>query len=114
MERNLAKAVSQAQREGAVLQIDEVDAYLRDRRNVERSWEVSQTTEFLTQLESFDGIFVATTNLVGNFDAAALRRFDYKIRMDYLLPAQVKARSEERRVGKECVRTCRSRWSPYH
>src|SRR3546814_20250034 len=24
------------------------------------------------------------------------------------------ARSEERRLGKECVRTCRSRWSPYH
>ena len=23
-------------------------------------------------------------------------------------------RSEERRVGKECVSTCRSRWSPYH
>src|SRR3546814_14726301 len=30
--------------------------------------------------------------------------------------AQVVApdRSEERRVGKECVSTCRSRWSPYH
>src|SRR3546814_3974234 len=26
----------------------------------------------------------------------------------------VKQRSEERRVGKECVSTCRSRWSPYH
>src|SRR3546814_14538094 len=26
----------------------------------------------------------------------------------------VVARSEERRVGKECVSTCRSRWSPYH
>src|SRR3546814_4284654 len=25
-----------------------------------------------------------------------------------------KYRSEERRVGKECVSTCRSRWSPYH
>src|SRR3546814_1157046 len=24
------------------------------------------------------------------------------------------ARSEERRVGKECVSTCRARWSPYH
>src|SRR3546814_20310501 len=24
------------------------------------------------------------------------------------------ARSEERRVGKECVSTCRSRWAPYH
>src|SRR3546814_11141331 len=27
--------------------------------------------------------------------------------------AVVQPRSEERRVGKECVRTCRSRWSPY-
>src|SRR3546814_14165209 len=26
----------------------------------------------------------------------------------------VENRSEERRVGKECVSTCRSRWSPYH
>src|SRR3546814_19063709 len=38
------------------------------------------------------------------------------------LPAQIRgyghikeaSRSEERRVGKECVSTCRSRWSPYH
>src|SRR3546814_13089898 len=28
--------------------------------------------------------------------------------------AGIEARSEERRVGKECVSTCRSRWSPYH
>src|SRR3546814_2504982 len=28
--------------------------------------------------------------------------------------AQQGLRSEERRVGKECVSTCRSRWSPYH
>ena len=27
---------------------------------------------------------------------------------------QLKLRSEERRVGKECLRLCRSRWSPYH
>src|SRR3546814_11800864 len=27
---------------------------------------------------------------------------------------QALKRSEERRVGKECVSTCRSRWSPYH
>src|SRR3546814_15379362 len=31
------------------------------------------------------------------------------------LEAEVRReRSEERRVGKECVSTCRSRWSPYH
>src|SRR3546814_12232249 len=30
------------------------------------------------------------------------------------LQCQRTKRSEERRVGKECVSTCRSRWSPYH
>src|SRR3546814_14000748 len=29
-------------------------------------------------------------------------------------PDQLRSRSEERRGGKECVSTCRSRWSPYH
>src|SRR3546814_10387092 len=29
-------------------------------------------------------------------------------------PKNANRRSEERRVGKECVSTCRSRWSPYH
>src|SRR3546814_4537681 len=29
-------------------------------------------------------------------------------------PPLIGSRSEERRVGKECVSTCRSRWSPYH
>src|SRR3546814_5609504 len=31
-----------------------------------------------------------------------------------LQPRADQGRSEERRVGKECVSTCRSRWSPYH
>src|SRR3546814_19436393 len=34
-----------------------------------------------------------------------------KARRDW---AVITIRSEERRVGKECVSTCRSRWSPYH
>src|SRR3546814_11825098 len=29
-------------------------------------------------------------------------------------PFSMASRSEERRVGKECVSTCRARWSPYH
>ena len=32
----------------------------------------------------------------------------------YLYQAADEARSEERRVGKECTSWCRSRWSPYH
>src|SRR3546814_13875624 len=34
--------------------------------------------------------------------------------LDAMLKCEPEARSEERRVGKECVSTCRSRWSPYH
>src|SRR3546814_12402187 len=43
-------------------------------------------------------------------DARDLR----KIRISGAGNPEDMTRSEERRVGKECVRTCRSRWSPYH
>ena len=33
---------------------------------------------------------------------------------DDLWTEEACCRSEERRVGKECLRLCRSRWSPYH
>src|SRR3546814_11621474 len=38
----------------------------------------------------------------------------YRVQDFLQFAAQRLARSEERRVGKECVSTCRSRWSPYH
>ncbi|MBS0557607.1 MAG: ATP-binding protein [Proteobacteria bacterium] len=88
MEKNLARAFEEAARDGAVLQIDEVDSFLQDRRGAERPWEISQTNEFLTQLESFDGVFIASTNLMDGLDRAALRRFDYKVRVDYMRPEQ--------------------------
>ena len=34
--------------------------------------------------------------------------------LDSIYVAGAELRSEERRVGKECLRLCRSRWSPYH
>src|SRR3546814_15985842 len=42
---------------------------------------------------------------------------EFMTKHDYfsdLWTAKVEFRSEERRVGKACVSTCRSRWSPYH
>src|SRR3546814_15744805 len=36
------------------------------------------------------------------------------VNMTEIAAMPVRDRSEERRVGKECVSTCRSRWSPYH
>src|SRR3546814_19414509 len=45
-------------------------------------------------------------------DLAVLYRMGAQSRV--LDEALIRARSEERRVGKECVSTCRSRWSPIH
>src|SRR3546814_4647694 len=42
------------------------------------------------------------------------RAFRWTRRQGLAAEAAPAKRSEERRVGKECVSTCRSRWSPYH
>jgi SpoVK/Ycf46/Vps4 family AAA+-type ATPase len=87
-EQNIAYAFKEAQREGAVLQIDEADSFLQSRENAVRSWEVTQVNEMLTQMEAFEGVFIASTNLVKNLDAAAMRRFDVKMEFKPLKPDQ--------------------------
>jgi SpoVK/Ycf46/Vps4 family AAA+-type ATPase len=83
-EKNIAKAFREAQNDGAVLLIDEVDSFLQDRRGAQHNWEVSEVNEMLTQMESFSGVFVASTNLMDGLDQAALRRFDLKVKFDFL------------------------------
>jgi transitional endoplasmic reticulum ATPase len=83
-ERNIATMFEQARQDGAVLLLDEADSLLRDRKAAQRSWEVTQVNEMLTQMESFRGIFVASTNLMDSLDEAAMRRFDTCIRLGYL------------------------------
>ena len=87
-EKAIAAAFRQAEREGALLMIDEVDSFLRERDGERQSWEVTRVNEMLTRMESFSGIFIASTNLMDGIDAAALRRFDMKIRFDHLKPDQ--------------------------
>ena len=77
-EKLIAGAFHSARQQGAVLLIDETDSFLQDRANARASWEVSQVNELLTQMESFPGIFCATTNLCKEIDRASLRRFDLK------------------------------------
>src|SRR3546814_14335123 len=53
-------------------------------------------------------------------DDEAVEEVDREVRLGEQVPVVLQRpalrqeRSEERRVGKECVSTCRSRWSPYH
>lgn len=87
-EKSLVSVFQQANKEGAVLLIDEVDSFLRDRRHAHRNWEVSAVNEMLTQMEVFEGVFIASTNLMDDIDQAALRRFDLKVKFDYLQAEQ--------------------------
>lgn len=89
-EKNLARAFAEAEQDGAVLLLDEVDSFLQDRRGARQSWEVTQVNEMLTQMESFSGVFIASTNLMDGLDQAALRRFDLKVKFDYLKPQQAR------------------------
>lgn len=88
-EQNIARIFKHAREDKAILMIDEVDSFLQDRRQAQRGWEVSGVNEMLTQMERFEGIFIASTNLVDGLDQAALRRFDLKIHIDYMRPDQV-------------------------
>ena len=87
-EKNIAGCFQQAEMEEAILLIDEIEGFLQDRRGARHSWEVTGVNEMLTQMESFPGIFIASTNLVDNLDPASLRRFDVKIKFDFLLARQ--------------------------
>jgi SpoVK/Ycf46/Vps4 family AAA+-type ATPase len=87
-ERNIARAFTEASDAGAVLLMDEVDSFLQDRSGAQRSWEVTEVNEMLSQMESFSGILIASTNLMDGLDQAALRRFDLKLKFDYLKPEQ--------------------------
>ena len=87
-EKLIAAAFRNAEAEGAVLLIDEVDSFLQERRGAKHSWEVTQVNEMLIQMEGFSGVFIASTNLMEGLDEASLRRFDMKVRFDFLESSQ--------------------------
>jgi transitional endoplasmic reticulum ATPase len=83
-EKRVARAFADADAQRAVLLIDEVDGFLQDRRGATFNWEVTLVNEMLTQIEAFNGVLVVTTNLMSELDQAALRRFDIKLRFDFM------------------------------
>ncbi|NOZ90128.1 MAG: ATP-binding protein [Epsilonproteobacteria bacterium] len=88
-EKNIANAFREAKEEDAVLIFDEVDGFLAERGQAKVNWEVTQVNEMLVQMEKFDGIFIATTNLIEHLDQASLRRFDLKLEFKTLEAKQL-------------------------
>jgi transitional endoplasmic reticulum ATPase len=85
-EKNIRDAFEEAEREEAVLLMDEADSFLFSRERAQRSWEISATNEFLTRMEGYRGILICTTNRLKDLDGASIRRFQEKLEFDYLKP----------------------------
>ena len=62
-EKNISAMFDEAETDDMVLLIDEVDSFLLDRGTSQNSWEITQVNELLVQMESFKGVFIASTNL---------------------------------------------------
>ena len=89
-EQQVAEAFMGAEREGAVLVIDEADSFLYSRDTAQRSWETTLVNEFLTALEECRGFCICTTNRRENLDAAAMRRFSHKVPFSYAKTEQLR------------------------
>ena len=89
-EQQIAAAFAEARDSGAFLVFDEADSLLSDRRFARRNWEVSQVNEMLTWMESHPAPFACTTNYGERLDPATLRRFTFKVTLDYLAPEQAR------------------------
>ena len=83
-EKNIRAIFERAARDRQVLLLDEVDSLLADRSHAVRNWEVSQVNELLTRIDGFGGLLLAATNRLEMIDIAVLRRFDVKVRFDYM------------------------------
>ena len=83
-EKKIKQAFKEAEADGAILFLDEIDGMVQDRSGAQRSWEVTQVNELLHQMENFKGVMVGATNFMDNLDAAILRRFTFKLQFDYL------------------------------
>ncbi len=87
-EQQIAAMFADAEAEGALLFLDEADSFLRDRTLARAEWSVTQVNELLQSMERFEGIFIAATNLMESVDAAAMRRFTWKLEFKALRPEQ--------------------------
>lgn len=89
-EKCIARAFAEARRRQAFLVFDEADSLLGDRRGALHSWEVSQVNEMLTWMECHELPFACTTNLAERLDEASLRRFTFRVRLNFLTGEQAR------------------------
>lgn len=87
-EQLVAAAFQEARQDERFLIIDEAEGFLWQRGGASRSWEVSMVNELLVAMEEHRLPLACTTNHIEAIDPAALRRFTFKVKFDFMTAAQ--------------------------
>lgn len=81
--RNIAASFKEARENNSILFFDEADTFFGNRESA-NEYHGEETNEFLTQMENFEGLLICATNFTQRLDQASMRRFNYKVKFDYL------------------------------
>ena len=85
-EKNLRAVFTEARNANSILFFDECDALFGKRSEVKDAHDRNANVEvsyLLQQIEEYDGVCILATNLIGNIDAAFMRRITYVIRFPF-------------------------------
>ena len=85
-EKNLRSVFSEAKNAGCILFFDECDALFGKRSEVKDAHDRNANVEvayLLQQIEEYDGVCILATNLIGNIDAAFMRRITYVVHFPF-------------------------------
>ena len=85
-EKNLRAVFTEARNANSILFFDECDALFGKRSEVKDSHDRNANVEvayLLQQIEEYDGVCILATTLIGNIDAAFLRRITYVVRFPF-------------------------------
>jgi len=88
-EKQLSEAFAEAEAEGAILLIDELDSIAGNRKNADKNYQKTFVNQLLTELDEFKGIFLATSNFMDGLDPAVLRRLFLKVKFEFLEEDQI-------------------------
>jgi DNA replication protein DnaC len=83
-EKQLSQAFKEAQSQGAILLIDELDSIAGNRSKADKNYQKTFVNQLLNELDNYQGIFIATCNFEDSLDPAVLRRLFLKIKFDFM------------------------------
>lgn len=81
-EKNIKKYFETAEKENAILFLDECDPIILKRDNLNKSWEFSFINTFLKEMENFNGILILSTNYESIRDKAINRRIHFFVKFE--------------------------------